>query len=123
MPKAVLIVDDSKLVLEMYRFLIATVGYTVYTATNGLEALELLAQQPVDLALVDINMPGMDGYTLTREIRRDPAWGEIPIIMISTETELGDQQQAFEAGANAYLFKPFPPGELLTKISLCIGEP
>ena len=121
MPKTVLIVDDSQIVLDINKFVIASAGYKVYTALGGLEALEIMGQNPIDLATVDINMPGMDGYTLIKKIRADKAFGEIPIIIVTTESEARDKEKGFEAGANIYLIKPIQPDEMIAQIKLLIG--
>ncbi len=123
MAKAVLITDDSQLILDMNTFLLSSAGYKVYKASGGFEALEIMAQNAVDLVLVDVNMPGMDGYTLTKKIRTDKMFGEVPIVIITTEAEAHDKQQGFDAGANAYIIKPIQPEEMITQIKLLIGEP
>ncbi len=122
MVKTVLLVDDSELILEINRYTLEAVGFQVFTALSGFAALEILGSNSIDLAIVDINMPGMDGDTLIRKIRRDPVFGEIPIIIITTETEARDKKKGFEAGANAYIIKPIPPDELVTNIKMLLGD-
>ncbi len=122
MTKTILIVDDSHIVLDVTEFFISSAGYRVFTAAGGLQALEIMAQNTIDLAIIDINMPGMDGYTLARKIRADKVFGEIPIIIITTEAEAGDKKKGFDAGANAYVIKPVQPEEVLAHIRLLIGE-
>lgn len=122
MAKTVLIVDDSRMTLDIHSFSISSGGYTVRTVMGGFEALEIMSSNPVDLVLVDINMPGMDGYTLIKKIRADSVFGEIPIIIITTEAESKDQQKGFEVGANGYIVKPVSPEEMLAQIQLFIGE-
>ncbi len=123
MAKTVLIVDDSQITLDINNFTISTAGYKVLTALRGLEALEIMDNSPVDLAIIDINMPGMDGYTLIRKIRADSIFGEVPVIIITTEAEAKDKQKGFEAGANGYLIKPISPEEMNAQIQLLIGKP
>ena len=122
MPKRVIIVDDSEFVLSMSSFILSAAGYDTHTATGGFEALEIMAQMPIDLAVIDINMPGMDGYTLVRKIRSDDALGEIPVIIVTTEKEAQDKEKGFEAGADVYLVKPVHPNELVAQVRLLIGE-
>ena len=122
MAKTVLIVDDSRIALDVCDFAMSSAGYSVLTAQGGVEALEILNRQPVDLAMVDINMPGMDGYTLIRKIRSDRTTGEIPVVIITTEAEARDRQKGFEAGANAYLVKPVSPEEMVLQVRLLIGD-
>ena len=122
MAKIVLAVDDSRFALDMIEFTLSAAGYRVLTAPGGREALEMMGRHPVDLAIVDINMPGMDGYTLIRRIRSDPAWEEMPIVILTTEMEARDKQKGFEAGANAYLVKPVSPDEMVAQVRLLIGD-
>ena len=122
MAKTVLVVDDTRIALDVCDFALSSAGYSVRTAQGGLEALEILNRQPVDLAMVDINMPGMDGYTLIRKIRSDRTTGEIPVVIITTEAEARDRQKGFEAGANAYLVKPVSPEEMVLQVRLLIGD-
>ncbi len=123
MSKTVLLVDDSELVLDINTYALEAGGFAVLSARGGLEALEILAAKQVNLAIVDINMPGMDGYTLIRKIRRDPVFGEIPVIIITTEAEARDKKKGFEAGANNYVVKPIQPDELITNVKMLIGDP
>ena len=122
MPKTVLIVDDSRITLDIIQFALSSEGYKVLTALGGLEALEIMDREAVDLTMIDINMPGMDGYTLIRKIRSDNIFGEVPVIITTTEAEAKDKQKGFEAGANAYLVKPVQPDEMIAQIRLLIGE-
>lgn len=122
MPKSILIVDDSKIVLDISEFVLTSAGYRVFTALGGNEALEIIGRQKIDLMLVDINMPGMDGYTLTSAIRSDDQFKRLPIIIITTEAEAKDKQKGFNAGADAYIIKPIVPEELLAHVQLLIGD-
>ncbi|WP_119395099.1 response regulator [Salinibius halmophilus] len=115
--KRVLVVDDAVTVRLYHCDLLKTAGFDVCEAENGVEALEHAMQQPFDLMLVDVNMPKMDGYRLMCEVRRQEALRGIPIVMISTEQEEQDRQQAYAKGANYYLVKPAEP-ELLVNIAL-----
>ena len=122
MPKSILIVDDSQLVLDINSFALSSAGFEVYTAPGGHEALEIMSTEDIDIVVVDINMPGMDGYTVIRKMRADKALQEMPAIIITTEAEAADKKKGFDAGANAYLVKPFQPEELIGRIRLLIGE-
>lgn len=120
MPKSILIVDDSQFVLDINSFTLSSVGFKVYTAHGGHEALEIMSTEQIDLVVVDINMPGMDGYTLIRKLRADRVLQEMPAIIITTEAEAADKKKGFDAGANAYIVKPFQPEELIGQIRLLI---
>ena len=121
MPKTILIVDDSRFTLEINSFVASSAGYAVLTALDGLEALEILGTNSVDLVIVDINMPGMDGYELTRKIRSDEVLADVPIIIITTESEARDKEKGFAAGANSYLVKPVEPDDVVAQIQILIG--
>lgn len=109
----VLIVEDSSATRDYYRVFLQQRGFRIGEAYNGLEALEKLATGAFDAAIVDINMPKMDGYQFIRELRG----GEqndyrLPIAVVSSENKSSDQQLAYQAGANAYLVKPVKPEQL-----------
>ncbi|SMC71254.1 two-component system, chemotaxis family, response regulator CheY [Desulfocicer vacuolatum DSM 3385] len=122
MSKSVLIVDDSQLTLEIISFTVLSAGYRVIRAQGGLEALEILNHTPVDLMVVDIVMPDMDGYTLIRKIRENDAFRATPIIVVTTQSEAKYKQKGFEAGANLYMVKPVHPRELVSQIQLLVGD-
>jgi len=121
MSKTVLAVDDSKMTLDLLRFMLTSAGFGVLTASNGLEALECMDRNRVDLAIIDINMAVMDGYTLIRKIRGDDRFDEISILIATTETEAEERQKGFDAGADAYMIKPVDPDELIAQVRLLIG--
>jgi len=109
----ILVVDDAPQVRRVMRASLTAQGYTVYEARNGEEALESLRSAPPDLILLDINMPGMDGLTACREIRRTAA---MPIIMLTVREAERDKVAALDAGADDYVVKPFGMPELLARI-------
>lgn len=107
MPNTVLVVDDSPMSRKFVTFALRAKGLTVLAAQDGLDALEKLAHTPVDLVITDLNMPKLDGYGLVRAIRDDPAFGAVPIIILSSLTSDQEKQHGFDVGADAYLPKPF----------------
>ncbi len=109
----VMVVDDSLTVRKVTGRLLAREGYQVVLAKDGVEALELLLDVIPDVMLVDIEMPRMDGFDLTRNIRADAHLKDIPIIMITSRTADKHRNYAFEIGVNQYLGKPYPEDELL----------
>ena len=121
MPKRILIVDDAATVRLYYRTILESANYSVEEAINGIEALEKIMLISFDLCVVDINMPKLDGYGFLKELRRQ-AIDQPPVIMISTEAQASDRQQAYRLGANLYLIKPVKPSELLTHVRLLLGE-
>lgn len=119
--KTILVVDDAATVRLYHRSIAEQNGWRVEEAVNGIEALEKTHAMDIDLYLVDVNMPQMDGYTFLRALRAlDIA--QRPAIMVSTEAGDGDRSQAFAAGANLYLVKPVDPESLQRQIRLLLGE-
>jgi two-component system chemotaxis response regulator CheY len=115
-PRKVLVVDDSKLMHKMYEVMLRQYGL-VY-ALDGREALDRLrAHEDVDLVLLDINMPNMNGLEFLAQLRSEGAWSELPVIIISTEGREEDTARGIEAGANAYIKKPFHSEEILDVIA------
>ena len=111
--KRILIVDDDSNIRELLRFFLQRDGYQTTEAGDGRDALEILEQVDVHLAIVDIMMPHVDGYALCKEIRE---LYDLPILMLTAKGELADKEQAFVAGTDDYLVKPFEPKEVLFRV-------
>jgi two-component system chemotaxis response regulator CheY len=122
--KRVLVIDDAALVRAYYRSALEERGFVVEEALNGLEGLEKLLLQPFDLAIVDINMPQMDGITFLHTLRSNelPVSG-IPVLVISTEAGVQDVAAARSAGANFYLVKPIKQKTLSEYAAIFCGAP
>ena len=112
----ILMVDDSDTVLKAVSDFLRDQGYKVRTANNGDLALQMLADELPDLILMDVVMPGQNGFQLTRKITRDPRYAEVPVVMCSSKKLESDRVWALRQGAKDYLFKPVVPAELLAKI-------
>lgn len=121
--KTVLIVDDSRTTRNYHAAIISSAGYQVLTATDGADGLEKLLMGSCDLVLTDINMEGMDGYSFIRQIRADSSHREIPIIIVSTESQTKDQSKGYAAGANLYVVKPTQPDSLVSYVKMMLGDP
>jgi two-component system chemotaxis response regulator CheY len=119
----VLIVDDAVTVRMYHRQILEAAGFVVEEAANGYEGLEKSAQVRFDLFLVDINMPKMNGYALVKALRGCGESRATPVIMISTEAEARDMDQAYTAGANLYLIKPVRPEDLSINARMLAGSP
>lgn len=109
----VLVVDDEKALRDFVRRNLEVRGYKVLTASNGLEALALFKNQNIELVIMDIMMPHMDGLEAMRRIRQD---SHVPIIILTAMGEETDKVRAFDLGADDYLTKPFGVGELLGRV-------
>lgn len=112
----ILLVDDSKTELHVLSELLTKRGYTVRTAENGEEAVKRLAEERPDLILMDVVMPGQNGFQLTRAITRDPQYSDIPVIICSSKNQETDRVWGLRQGAKDYVVKPVNPDELLSKI-------
>ncbi len=119
--RRVLVVDDASLVRLYYREALEAAGFEVDEALNGIEALEKLLIAPVDLLVVDVNMPQMDGLTFLRTLRRqNGVTATIPALVTSTEADARDFAAAQAAGANFYLVKPLTQ-EMLAEYALLLA--
>jgi CheY-like chemotaxis protein len=106
MEKVVLVVDDSATVRKFVAASLNMKGFRVITAGDGIEALERMPSDKFDLIITDLNMPDMDGYEFIRTLRETPEYREIPIIVLSSMTDLKNKDLAMESGALAFLEKP-----------------
>ena len=111
-----LVVDDSKTELYHLKDLLRRSGYSVSTAENGDEAMRRLAEETPDLILMDVVMPGTNGFQLTRTITRDPRWAGVPVIMCSSKGQETDKVWGLRQGARDYVVKPVDADQLLAKI-------
>ena len=114
--KDILLVDDSKTELHHVSGLLFSQGYSVRTAQNGEEALRRLEEQIPDLILMDVVMPGQNGFQLTRIITRDLRYSNVPVIMCTSKNQETDKVWGLRQGASDYIVKPVNPEELAAKI-------
>ena len=118
----ILVVDDSKTELFHLSDILGKKGYTVRTAENGEEAMRRLNEDKPDLILMDVVMPGQNGFQLTRAITRDPRWAGVPVIMCTSKNQETDKVWGMRQGARDYIVKPVNSDELLTKIRAFDGN-
>jgi chemosensory pili system protein ChpA (sensor histidine kinase/response regulator) len=118
----VMVVDDSLTVRRVTQRLLSREGYHVVLAKDGIDALEQLQSVTPDVMLVDIEMPRMDGFDLTRNIRSDARTSHIPIIMITSRTADKHRNYAAELGVNEYFGKPYREDDLLGAIAGFVGK-
>ncbi len=114
--KRIFLVDDSATILMSLEGILKKAGFEVDKAGNGQQALDSLRQGKPDLMITDLNMPGMDGISLIREVRKLPGMRFMPILMLTTESQQSKRQEAKAAGATGWLVKPVQPDDLLRVI-------
>ena len=116
MSKRILVVEDQPDSRQIIRDMLAGTDYEITEAENGEEALTAIEKQRPDLILMDIQLPIMDGYTATNQIKANPALRSIPIIAVTSYALAGEETKARAAGCDDYVTKPFSPWQLLAKI-------
>jgi chemosensory pili system protein ChpA (sensor histidine kinase/response regulator) len=120
--RVIMVVDDSLTVRKITTRLLTRAGYQVVTATDGVNALEQLGDITPDVMLLDVEMPRMDGFELTKNIRRNQKMTQFPIIMITSRTANKHRDYAMQLGVNVYLGKPYQEDELLRYIAEFVGK-
>lgn len=122
MAEKILIVDDDVDTLKLVGLMLQRQGYEIVAANNGAQALQKAAAESPNLILLDVMMPDMDGYEVTRRLRNDPTLAHIPIIMFTAKTLVDDKVAGFEAGADDYLTKPTHPAELTAHVKALLAR-
>jgi CheY-like chemotaxis protein len=122
MPVKILIVDDDVDTLRLVGLMLQRQGYEIVAANNGNQALTLADSENPDLVLLDVMMPDMDGYEVTRRLRANPATSDIPIIMFTAKSQVDDKVTGFEVGADDYLTKPTQPRELFAHVKAVLAR-
>ncbi len=118
---SILAVDDSASLRQMVAFTLKSSGYHVIEAVDGQDAVEKLREHSVDLVLTDQNMPRMDGLTLVRHLRSQPAFKHVPILVLTTESSDEMKQAGRAAGATGWMVKPFDPKRLIDVVGKVLG--
>ena len=121
MTKTIMTVDDSASVRQMVSFTLKKAGYEVVEACDGKDALVKLDGITVNMMLVDLNMPNMDGISLIRAVREMASFKFLPMIMLTTESQASKKQEGKAAGATGWIVKPFKPDQLLAVIKKVLG--
>lgn len=116
----VMVVDDSKTVRNYHGSILKSMGIDVVEAENGMEALEKSLSSDVNLYLVDVNMPVMDGYSFIDDLRKQEKYKTVPIIMITTQAKEEDKMNAYKVGANLFETKPIKPDRLQAYIDILV---
>ena len=122
MTKRILVVEDTEDNRQIVRDLLESAGYELIEALDGLEGVAAAEREHPDLILMDIQLPGIDGYEATRRIRAVPALATVPIIAVTSYALSGDEAKTRAAGCDGYVAKPFSPRQLLAKIREFLPE-
>ncbi len=120
MPDTIYVVDDNEINLKMAAAVLQPAGYTVVTAQSAAQALSDIGTVRPVLAILDVMMPDVDGYELCRQLRARSDTARLPIIILTTLTEIDERLKAFEAGADDFIAKPFNPQELLARVKVLL---
>ncbi len=112
----ILIVDDNPQNLELLQAYLEELPCTILTANDGVEALDVVGQQTIDLILLDVMMPRMSGFEVCKKLKSSPGTRTIPIIMVTALTEIGDIERGVESGTDDFLSKPIKKLELVTRV-------
>jgi two-component system cell cycle response regulator DivK len=121
MSKRILVVEDHEDNRKILRILLKNTGFQMLEAWDGESALKSAAQERPDLILMDIQLPGINGYDVARRIKADPELRDIPVIAVTSFALSGDEGKAREAGCDGYITKPYSPRDLLKKIREYLG--
>lgn len=116
MSRSVLIVDDEPMARTLLRLMLVRAGFEVLEAENGFEALDKVKQKQPDLVLLDVMMPGIDGFSVCEALRKDALTADLPVIMLSAKTDLESVNRGLRLGANKYLTKPISTEELTRQV-------
>jgi DNA-binding response OmpR family regulator len=122
MPEKILIVDDDVDTLRLVGLMLQRQGYQIVAASSGHQALNMATTEKPDLIILDVMMPDLDGYEVTRQLRGSPATASIPIIMFTAKSQVDDKVTGFEVGADDYLTKPTQPRELFAHVKAVLSR-
>lgn len=120
--KHILIVDDDPDILTLERKILEREGYQVTFANDGIEAMEKLAEGQFDLVLLDIMMPGIDGFEVSRAIQRKPGENPVPIVFVTARDDSESMREGFRSGGTVFLSKPFTSNQLIRLVKAMIGQ-
>ncbi|MBX9682636.1 MAG: response regulator [Hyphomicrobium sp.] len=116
MTKTILTIDDSRTMRDVLRMALIDAGFDVMQAVDGVNGLEVLAERRPDVVITDINMPKMDGFGFIEAVRRDEQYKNLPILVLTTESDDAKKARARDAGATGWIVKPFDPAKLVAAI-------
>ncbi len=116
MKKKILVIEDNDQNMYLITFILEKHDYTVLQARNGIDGVKKASQEELDMILLDIQLPGMDGYTVASELRKDQRLKETPIVAVTSYAMPGDREQALLSGCSGYIEKPINPDTIISQI-------
>ncbi|MER7280842.1 response regulator transcription factor [Dactylosporangium sp. CA-052675] len=119
---AILVADDDMDIRDLVAFKLEQAGYEVVAVDNGLAALTAATENPPDLVVLDVMMPGMSGIDVCRQLRQEQGTKALPIILLTARAQEGDVEVGFGAGADDYIVKPFSPRELVSRVEAVLAR-
>ena len=120
-PALILVADDDRDIRELVALRLQRAGYRVETASDGLEAFDRAVELLPDLVVLDVSMPGADGFETSRRLRGDPRTAHVPVVFLTARTRDEDVLTGYARGGDGYVTKPFEPQELLAKVDALVG--
>jgi len=120
--KRILVAEDRPASLELIRMVLESTGYEVIVATDGQQAMEKASSNSVDLVLLDLQMPKIDGFGVVAHLRKDPRFASVPIVALTASAMQGDRERALAAGFSSYIAKPIDLAALRSEIGRLIGD-
>ncbi|UUP18309.1 response regulator transcription factor [Nitratireductor thuwali] len=117
----ILIVEDEPNIVESLSFILRRAGFDVDTVTDGAEALDRVRRQPFAALILDIMLPGMNGFDVLRAIRAEPALAALPVVVLTAKGQANDRRMAEAIGASAFITKPFSNSEVVERVSSLAG--
>jgi CheY-like chemotaxis protein len=121
-PKRILLVDDSEVILQLEHMMLQRDRYEIVMARDGGEGVAKAQELKPDLILMDVLMPGMDGFEAARRLRNDPDTSHVPIVMVTSRAEAESMETGYECGCSDYIIKPIDAAELLAKVKNLLGD-
>ena len=119
----ILVVDDDPVIVRLLEINLSLEGFAIFTATNGAEAVRLAREKRPALVLLDLMMPGMDGWQVREALLEDPSTAAIPVVVVSARTQDEDRERGYAFDVAAYITKPFDPAELVETVRRSIARP
>lgn len=122
MDKKILVIEDNPSAQRLTQYTLEKKGYQVITASDGLEGLKKAREEHPDLVILDVMLPGLDGYEVCRQLRQKPETSSLPILMCSAKAHQQDREVALRMGADEYLTKPAPPSAIVATVETLLAS-